>query len=927
MSTRYGSLPQSFFAMKGPLLNYFVRILTISALFATAHTQLKAQVITTVAGSSLKGDGGLATGANLSNPFSVVMDGSGNLYIADQGNHRIRKITPAGSITTVAGNGSYGSGGDGGQATAASLANPTGVAIDGNGNLYIADSQNNRVRKVTPAGSITTVAGTGTAGYSGDGAAATAASLANPTGVALDGTGNLYIADQQNHRIRKVDLSGTITTVAGSATAGFGGDGGAATAAKLNSPTEIAIDGGGNLYIADSQNNRIRKVTPAGSITTVAGNGVAGFGGDGGAAITANLNNPFGVTVDGSGTIYIADASNHRVRMVTSAGIISTIAGDGTAGYNGDGGVATASSLYSPGGVVVDGSGNVYIADSQNNRLRKVLTGGTISTVAGNGTINYGGDGGAATSASLSNPFGLAVDGLGNVYIADQQNQRIRKLATSGTITTVAGNGTYGFSGDGGPATAASLANAAGVAIDGSGNLYIADQGNNRVRKVTPAGSITTVAGNGSASFSGDGGVATAAALNFPAGVVVDGSGNLYVADSQNNRVRKVTPAGSITTVAGTGTAGYSGDGGSATGAKLNYPAGVAVDGSGNLYIADQGNHRIRKVTPAGSITTVAGNGTFGFGGDNGPATAANLANPGDVIIDTHGNLYIADTQNNRVRKVSANGVITTVAGNEFYGFSGDGGLATAASLANPLNVAIDNNDNLYIADTDNQRVRKVAGPAIVRISPTNPVAVCSGSLFSLTATAANFTPSSYTWSSQPAGLTATGSTPSFTTPTVNSPTVYTVTVTATDGANSPTTSVTLAVNPIPSLTVTANPSLTITGGQSTTLTASGATTYLWSTSATTASIVLTTSGVYSVTGTALGCSASASRTVYGVITSVHDGSWTSGSTWNCNCVPGRYDDVTISATHHVTVSQVVQAKRLVENGTLLFDAGGRISF
>ncbi|GAB4029185.1 NHL domain-containing protein [Spirosoma gilvum] len=912
--------------MNFPRFTSFIR-LVLSVSLVAVHTQLAAQVITTVAGSSLKGDGGLATGANLSNPVSIAVDGSGNLYIVDQGNHRIRKVTPAGSITTVVGNGAYGFSGDGGQATSASLANAAGVAVDGSGNLYIADSQNNRVRKVTPAGSITTVAGTGTAGFSGDGDQATSARLANPTGVAVDGAGNLYIADQQNHRIRKVDALGIITTVAGSATAGYGGDGGLATVASLNSPTGVSVDGSGNLYIADSQNNRIRKVLASGTIATVAGDGTAGFGGDSGLAITASLNNPFGISVDGSGNLFIADASNHRIRMVTAGGIISTVAGDGTAGYNGDSASATTLSLYSPKGVATDGTGNLYIADSQNNRLRNVSTGGIMTTVAGNGTINYGGDGGPATLASLSNPFGLAVDASGNLYIADQQNQRIRKISASGIITTVVGNGAYGFSGDGGLATGASLANAAGIAIDGSGNLFIADQGNNRIRKITPAGSITTVAGNGTAAFGGDGGAAIAAKLNFPAGVAIDSNGNLYIADSQNNRVRKVTPAGSITTVAGTGTAGFGGDGGAATAAKLNYPAAVAIDGTGNLYIADQGNHRIRKVTPAGSITTVAGNGTFGFGGDGGPATAANLANPADVVLDAHGNLYIDDSQNNRIRKVLANGTIITVAGNEFYGFSGDGGPATAASLANPLNVAIDSNDNLYIADTDNQRVRKVAGPAIVRISPANPVAVCSGTLFSLTATTANFTPSSYTWTSQPTGLSATGATATFTAPTVNTPTVYTLTATATDGASSPIASVTLAINPIPSLTVTASPSPTITSGQSTTLTASGATSYLWSTSATSTSIVITTSGVYSVTGTSLGCSSSTSLTTYGIIASVQDGNWSSASTWNCNCVPGHYDGVTISVGHHVTVSQAVQAKQVTQNGTLFLNTGGKISF
>ena len=914
--------------MKRSCLIHDVSTLLLSAVLLIAvPTRLHAQVITTVAGSSLKGDGGAATAANLANPFGVAVDGSGNLYIADQSNHRIRKVSTSGIITTVAGTGTYGFSGDGGAATAANLANPAGVALDASGNLYIADSQNNRIRKVSTSGIITTMAGNGTATFSGDSGTATTASLNNPAGVAVDGSGNLYIADQSNHRIRKVSTSGVITTVAGNGTASFSGDSGTATTASLNNPAGVAVDANGNLYIADQQNQRIREVSTAGIITTIAGNGTASYSGDGAAATAASLNNPAGIAVDASGNLYIADASNHRVRMISISNTITTVAGNGAASYSGDGTTATTASLYSPSGVAVDVNGNLYIADSQNNRIRKVPTSGIISTVAGNGTVNYGGDGGAATAASLSNPVGLALDGTGNLYITDQQNQRIREVSTAGIITTVAGNGSYGFSGDGGTATGASLANSSGVAVDGSGNFYIADTQNNRIRKVSTAGSITTVAGNGTASFSGDNGSATAASLNNPVGVVVDGAGNVYIADAQNNRIRKVSTTGIITTVAGSGTASYSGDGGAATAASLNYPAGVAFDGIGNLYIADQGNQRIRKVSTSGIITTVVGNGTFGFGGDGGSATAANLANPASIAIDASGNLYIADSHNNRIRQVSTSGIITTVAGNGFYGFSGDGSAATNASLANPLNVAVDGIGNLYIADPDNQRVRKVTLPPTVSINPVNPPAACSTSNFSLTAIALGFIPTSYAWSSQPAGLSATGATTTFIAPVVNTPTTYTLTVTASNSSASSTASVTLTINPTPSLTITASPGLTIASGQSTTLIASGATTYAWSTSATTPSIVVNTSGVYSVTGISSGCSAPASVTVSGVVISVQDGNWSSASTWNCSCVPTRYDIVTISATHHVTVSQAVQVQAIKENGTLLFDAGGKISF
>ena len=605
--------------------------------------------IDTIAGGI--GDGGLATESVLNAPYEVTVDESGNLYIADSSNHRIRKVDTTGTITTVAGTGRSGFSGDGGPATAARLDSPTGVAVDGSGNLYIADQKNHRIRKVDTAGKITTVAGTGTAGFSDDGGSATGARLNYPRGVAVDGSGNLYIADQDNHSIRKVDTAGTITTVAGTGTGSFGGDGGQATAAGLNKPNSVALDGSGNLYIADWYNHRIRKVDTAGTITTVAGTGSYGFSGDGGQATAAQLFFPESVAVDGSGNLYIVDTSNRRIRKVDTAGTITTFAGTGTNGFSGDGGQATAAQLNRPRGAAADGSGNLYIADQYNRRIRKVDTAGTITTFVGVGTGGFGGDGGPATGALLYFPR-VTVDGSGNLYIADASNHRVRKVDTAGTITTVAGTGTSGTSGDGGPATEAQLNLPSGVAVDGSGNLYIADTSNHRIRKVDSSGIITTFAGTGTAGFSGDDGSATAAQLSSPRGVAVDGSGNLYIADNSNHRIRKVDTAGMITTVAGTGTAGFSGDGGSATAAQLNSPISVAVDGSGNVFITDSNNHRVRKVDTAGTITTFAGTGVEGFSGDGGPATAARLDGPRGVAVDGSGNVYIADTSNHRIRKV-----------------------------------------------------------------------------------------------------------------------------------------------------------------------------------------------------------------------------------------------------------------------------------
>ena len=520
----------------------------------------------------------------------------------------------SGTITTYAGSDS--GLGDGGRASAARLDAPEGVALDSAGSLYIADSTNNSIRKVSPGGTISTYAGSGPpppccsgGGFSGDGGPATAAQLNAPVGVALDPAGNLYIADRDNQRIRRITSGGTISTYAGTGTppssfwgaivvGGFSGDGGPATAAQLNAPVGVALDPAGNLYIADRDNQRIRRVTPGGTTSTYAGSGSLGFSGDGGPATAARLNMSLGgVALDSAGNLYIADLLNERIRKVSPVGTISTYAGNGGYGFWGDGGPATAAQLSLPHGVALDSAGNLYIADSNNHRIRKVTPGGTISTYAGTGTEGFSGDGGPATAAHLDRPDGVALDSAGNLYIADLGNSRIRKVTPGGTISTYAGNGGYGFWGDGGPATAAQL-RPRGMALDPAGNLYIADFGNSRVRKVTPGGTISTYAGTGTPGFAGDGGPATAAQLSFPQGVALDSAGNLYIADSGNSRIRKVTPGGTISTYAGTGLQGFSGDGGPAIDAQLWFPVGVALDSAGNLYIADQENQRIRKVTP-----------------------------------------------------------------------------------------------------------------------------------------------------------------------------------------------------------------------------------------------------------------------------------------------------------------------------------------
>jgi trimeric autotransporter adhesin len=689
-------------------------------------------VITTLAGtgtSNGNGDGALATAAGVASPSGVAVDGTGNVYIADTSNDRIRKVTVAtGIITTVAGT-TGGFFGDGGAATSARISNPEGVAVDGAGNIYIADTYNHRIRKVVAAtGLIFTVAGSGSYGFGGDGGAATGAQLYYPYGVAVDSAGNLYIADSDNNRVRKVTAAtGIITTLAGDGTYGYAGDGAAAFAAQMRGPTAVAVDSAGNVYISDTYNNRIRKVTAAtGNITTIAGGG-SDYG-EGGAATAAELDDPRGVAVDGAGNVYVADYYHHRIRKVTAAsGLITTVAGNGDSDFGGDGGAATAAALEYPEGVTVDGAGQLYIADTSSHRIRKVTASNTpallMTTHAGTGTYGFAGDGGLATAAQLASPTATAVDAAGHVYFTDTANDRIRKInAGTGIITTVAG--TYGgYFGDGGAATSAQISAPYGVAVDSAGNIYIADTYNHRIRKVVAAtGLIFTVAGSGSSGFGGDGGAATAAQLYYPYGVAVDGAGNLYIADTYNNRVRKVTAATQvITTLAGSGVYGFSGDGAAAFAAQLRNPYGVAVDGAGNVYFADQDNYRIRKVTAATEvITTVAGGGSqFGEGG---AATAARLDDPRGVAVDGAGNIYIADRYQQRIRKVTAaTGLITTVAGNGTYGFDGDGGVATAATMYYPIGVAVDGEGSLYIADEQNDRIRAAIAPPPPTISTVQP--------------------------------------------------------------------------------------------------------------------------------------------------------------------------------------------------------------
>jgi len=742
----------------------------------------------------------------------MVFDGAGNLYLSDPSGHRIVRISPTGVVSAVAGIGIAGFTGDGGPALQARFQRPAGLAMDAFGSLFVADLDNHRIRKVSPAGIVTTVAGTGTAGFAGDGGPAESAQLNYPRAVVVDVSGNLYIADTLNQRVRKVGLDGRITVFVGDGTASYGGDGGPATSAQLNSPQSIAMDVGGNLYIADFNNNRIRKVANNGMITTFAGTGLPGYSGDAGPAIAAQFRYPTAVAIDRNGNLLILDSQNFCIRKVDSSGSISTlvqIPGGDSIAVDSNGNLAiggiwflpstfptqpnitipTAAILptgrveeaYSvtlsaegsvpfayrwtitqgsmPDGLVLDGSiglisgtpgrSGVFMFTAQARDFNEVRISKTftltiqasqvsgsllIEAVAGSRArgmfaANYTGEGRSLWS-SLNWPRGMATDSAGNLFIADGANHRVRRVTPAGIITTVAGTGLSGSfgdcassgpRGDGGQAVAAQLCTPADVALDASGNLYITEMVGQRVRKVTPAGLISTLAGNGKRAFAGDGGPGAQASLHEPMGLAVDNSGNVYIADSRNHRIRKVSPDGRIETIAGSGSVdtfdfkglphyggGYGGDGGPATQAQMRNPQDVAIDPQGNLYIVEWGNQRIRRVSAAGTIDTFAGNGARGFGGDGGPALAATLNYPQSVAVDGSGNIYLADSDNHRVRRVDPSGKILTIAGFGSAGFSGNGLPAVAAQLNSPQGIAVDQAGNLWIADTYNHQVRRV---------------------------------------------------------------------------------------------------------------------------------------------------------------------------------------------------------------------------
>jgi uncharacterized protein (TIGR03437 family) len=684
-----------------------------TGLLCTGLAQAQQYVISTIAGGAPMPTPVSAAGASIGDPPRVAVDATGNLYFGSM--HSVFKVDLTGNITRIAGNGQSGYSGDGGAATAAQLEYPDGIAIDAAGDVYVADLTAQVVRVIAPNLTISTYAGLGTAGYTGDGGPAIQAQLNAPMGLALDSAGNLYIADSGNNVVRKVSKSGAIATAAGTGSPGYSGDGGVATAATLNQPEGVAVDAAGSLYIADTFNNRVREVASGGIIQTLAGTGISSYSGDGGAAANAALFLPSDVATDSGGNLYIADYGNSRIRQVAQGNIQTVVGGQGTSVIFNQA-PATTIRLNGPTGLAVDGSGDIFIAEGGigtgsglavgDYKIWKINGSGIVSTAAGNGIENYSGDGGPATVAQINTPSNMVLDAVGNLYIADSANNRVRRVSPGGVIVTVAGNGVAGYSGDGGPATSAMLNSPEGLAADADGNVYIADTKNNRIRKLLPSGKIISIAGNGNAAFFGDGGPADAGSIHSPEALYSAGGGHIYIADTGNQRVRELLPDGTITTVAGNGVPGVAGDGGPATSAQLNQPAGVTLDAAGNIYIADQGNNRVRLVSTNGTISTFAGAATFALG-DGGPATGAQLSAPASVALDAAGNVYIADSGHNRIRVVSG-GTINTLAGTGVCCYEGDGGPASAAQLNSPWGLLEDSSGRLFVADSGNNAIRLI---------------------------------------------------------------------------------------------------------------------------------------------------------------------------------------------------------------------------
>ena len=716
-------------------------VLSVSCLAPPALAQIDYEDYTfiTLAGQAPGWFDGTGAAALFNEPFGVAVNASGNVYVGDTGNNTIRKVTSTGVVTTVAGLAVAPAGATDGRGQAARFHFPSGVAVDGSNNVYVADSSNHTIRRVTPAGVVTTLAGL--AGVPGgvDGSG-TSARFNSPQSVAVDGSGNVYVADSTNCAIRKITPAGLVSTLAGKLGVAGTNDAATGTAARFNQPYGVAVDNLGNVYVGDTRNQAIRKISPGGAVTTLAGLGGIGGSSDG-TNSGARFNYPCGVAVDASGNVYVADEGNNTIRQVSPAGVVTTLAGS-TAASGWTNGTGSGALFYQPVSVAVDANGNVYVADTLNSTIRKVTTpGGVVTTLAGTPSASGSSDG-AGGAAHFNNPCGVAVDGAGTLYVSDLANNTIRQITPAGVVTTLAGSASSGTGTNDGTGSAASFANPAGVAVDTNGNVYVADYENHTIRKIAPGGIVTTLAGESGVSGFANG-TGKAARFSGPLGVAVDTAGNVYVADTSNHLIRKITAGGTVSTLAGVaGTPGAK-DGRAAT-ALFTYPQGVAVNGSNNVYVADTGNSTIRKITPQGVVSTLAGQ-TQTTGASDGIGSAAQFNNPFTLTVDSQGRLYVVDTGNNAIRKLTlagTNWVVTTLAGVAGQQGGADG-TGPDAAFNFPEGVAVDANGNVYATSAASHTIRK-GNPALPDMPVVDPAFGPPATLRQFEVT--NLTATSWSW-------------------------------------------------------------------------------------------------------------------------------------------------------------------------------------
>lgn len=704
---------------------------------------------TTWAGTPVFGHAdGTASLARFRAPSAVASDPAGNIYVADTGNHTVRKIAPNGVVTTLAGLAET-SGSQNGVGNAARFAFPFGVTIDGAGGIYVADSFNNQIRKIAADGTVSTWAGSVSSRPGNSDGIGTLARFQFPTRPAVNAAGNVFVADTLNHTIRKITAAAVVSTLAGLAGTPGSNDG-SGNAARFSYPRAVAVDATGNVYVADSGNSTIRKITSGGTVATLAGlpgttGSQDGFGSEG------FFTDPTAITVDAAGNVYVADSYLHTIRKITAAGLVTTLAGSSGNSGSTDG-TGNLARFNTPTGLAADAGDNIYVADTGNNTIRKITPLGVVSTLAGRASV--GSVDASGNAAAFGGVDGMAVDAADNVYVSDSGNHTIRKISPLGMVSTLAGQSGIAGQSDG-KGSEARFDRPESPAVDSAGNVYVPDAWNHTIRKITPDGMVSTLAGLADNPGSADG-IGPEARFFYPFAVAVDAAGLVYVADGYNNTIRKITPSGSVSTLAGMAgqfghTDGFGRD------ARFNGPEGLAVDSTGNLFVADYGNHVIRKVTPDGRVKTFAGHPEYPSGWD-GTGSDAYFDHPSGVAIDRDGNLFVSDSGNNAIRMITPEGVVSTLGGSPWDPPGSDDGTGEAARFSTPFGIGVDSQGNIYVADSGNDTIRKGAPVISIKTAQTIDFAALPGRVFgdgplSLSATASSGLPVSFAIRSGPATI------------------------------------------------------------------------------------------------------------------------------------------------------------------------------